>query len=150
MRDDLNVYGKQLAPCSGRGMANTGYTREGRCFTRPDDRGKHHICIDLENEKGFCHSTGQGTWCNNMHPCDGDPGKKCGIKNWCVCEWAFADYVDKNVKRLEDCPQMKCDAINEKVIEHYMNNFGEPGVEKALNCIVKRCELSRPRRKLIA
>ena len=142
MKDDLNVYDKKLEPCSTQGMAKTGYTREGSCFTLPNDRGRHHICIDLQNAKGFCPSTGQN-WCDDEDPCDADPSKKCGIKNWCVCEWAFARYVENNVGPLEDCPKIQCDAVNKKVIQHYKEHLEEPGVSKALDCIIKSCHLPK-------
>merc|ERR1711990_410125 len=48
----LNVYGQPLQLCSQKGMAMTGFTRTGKCVDQNDDKGSHHICIDLQSVNG--------------------------------------------------------------------------------------------------
>ena len=91
-----NIYGTDLKPCSSTGMALTGYTRNGYCVS-------HHICIDLSSTQGgnFCKVTNQPDWCSSNMPCHGihdgtcPAQKECKIKHWCVCQWAFARYIEK-------------------------------------------------------
>ena len=66
-----------------------------------DDAGSHHICITMwPNGVGvgtnFCSQTGQSDWCEEEMPCYEDENKMCHIKNWCVCQWAWEMYVEKN------------------------------------------------------
>ena len=55
-----NVNGGDLERCSGRGMALTGFTRNGHCVDQNDDAGSHHVCIDMSSTTGgnFCSVTG--------------------------------------------------------------------------------------------
>ena len=34
-------------------------------------------------------------WCEEKMACHEDPTKECEIKNWCVCQWAWEMYVQK-------------------------------------------------------
>lgn len=94
-----NVLGKELAHCSGAGMALTGYTREGQCVDRYDDAGSHHICINMKSTSNgnFCDVTGQPNWCASAMRCDDGTGSygsgECDVENWCVCQWACAPGV---------------------------------------------------------
>merc|ERR1719329_1244732 len=91
-----NVQGGELQRCSGTGMALTGFTRNGQCVDRYDDAGSHHICIDMKSTSGgnFCAITGQPNWCGSSMACDGSAGS-CPVEHWCVCEWAFASYIER-------------------------------------------------------
>merc|ERR1711998_436442 len=91
-----NGNGSSLQRCSGPGTALTGFTRNGQCVDQNDDAGSHHICIDMSSATGgnFCTITGQPNWCSSSMQCDGGPGQ-CKIKNWCVCQWAFASYIER-------------------------------------------------------
>ena len=92
-----NVLGTPLKKCSGAGMALTGFTRQGECVDMNDDAGSHHICIDMASNTGgnFCSVTGQPDWCSSKMACDGDPSNECQVKHWCVCQWAFAAYIER-------------------------------------------------------
>ncbi len=125
------VTGAPLKQCSSEDMATTGFLRNGRCSTRLDDQGKHHVCIDLDAD--FCATTGQGDWCTQKFPCR--DGYACSIGRWCVCEWAFADYVAQKGCDLK----VHCDATHEKVLQHYASRIGDAKVAKALECIQKSC-----------
>jgi len=144
----LNVYGETLQPCSQSGAALTGYLRDGHCVDRDGDSGSHHICIDLSsvsstgNYQGqnFCEVTGQSDWCSGTDmPCHDDPSsEECPVENWCVCQWAFASYVDRagGCGAIQD---VACDAINARALEAYNEDRAKYG--SALSCLVERCGL---------
>merc|ERR1711965_284394 len=89
--------GGDLQKCSGAGSALTGFTRTGHCTDRDDDAGSHHICIDMKANAGgnFCEVTGQPDWCSSSMACDGSPSQMCPVEHWCVCQWAFASYLER-------------------------------------------------------
>lgn len=63
----------------------------------------------------------------------------CPVQNWCVCEWAFAEYV--RAKGCDSVRGLQCDSVNQKVLDHYRANMATPGVPSALECLSKRCRL---------
>mmetsp|Transcript_25206 Transcript_25206/g.53592 ORF Transcript_25206/g.53592 Transcript_25206/m.53592 type:complete len:170 (+) Transcript_25206:167-676(+) len=136
-----DIYGQELAPCSQPGMALTGFTRDGTCADLIDDEGSHHICIDLSSTEGgdFCEVTGQPDWCSSSMECDGDAMNVCPVQNWCVCQWAFASYIE-DAGGCENIQGIVCDAINEEAIIAYRTSADESHKE-ALNCITQRCGL---------
>lgn len=141
-----NVYGQTLQPCSNSGMALTGYTRTGYCVDQNDDQGSHHICIDLSstssNGDNFCTVTGQDDWCSSQDmPCDGSSSNGCPVQNWCVCQWAFASYIEK-AGGCDSIQTVVCESINVQAILAYQQQ--QATAEKyanALQCIVDRCGL---------
>ena len=139
-----NVYGGELKPCSSEGMALTGYTRSGYCATDETDHGSHHICVDLSSTRGgnFCKVTGQPNWCSSSMPCHGThdgtcpANKDCPIQHWCVCQWAFAAYIQKS----GGCDQIQnvvCDAINLEALHAYRNYTSR--YADALSCLQEKC-----------
>ena len=140
-----NVYGEELKPCSGSGMAMTGFTRDGRCINRDDDHGSHHVCVNIHMDslKGgnFCNVTGQSDWCSQSMPCHEDQTKMCDAQNWCVCEWAFSSYIN-NAGGCDMIADVDCNATNMKVLEHYEDAASQsPDVANALQCLKQRCNL---------
>jgi len=157
----LNVYGGTLQSCSQYGMALTGYTRSGQCVERSDDAGSHHICIDLSSTgdadgNNFCQVTGQSDWCSYEDmPChnDGDDyGTTCPIANWCVCQWAFSNYV--LASGCDNIQTIMCESINLEAVLAYKKILDQPTwysnavsavdptkYQSALECIVNRCNL---------
>ena len=133
----MNVYGAPLKKCSGRGMALTGFTREGTCTDRFDDRGSHHVCIEMDSVGGgnFCTVTGQSNWCEEWMQCDGGKGL-CPVKHWCVCEWAFKSYIEA-AGGCDSIKSIDCEATNQWTYTHYK----ESGASEALACLEKRCGL---------
>mmetsp|Transcript_24469 Transcript_24469/g.48740 ORF Transcript_24469/g.48740 Transcript_24469/m.48740 type:complete len:174 (+) Transcript_24469:114-635(+) len=142
-----NVYGEDLQPCSQQGMSLTGFTRNGHCVDQQDDIGSHHICIDLGSASGgnFCQVTGQPNWCAGDGPCDGGDGSAvagtCPIRNWCVCQWAFASYLER-AGGCDAVQEIVCEAINKEAVTAYRKISGERKYGDALRCIEKRCGVS--------
>ena len=157
----LNVYGNALQPCSSQGMALTGYTRTGQCVDQYDDQGSHHICIDMAssdaNGNNFCQVTGQDNWCAEEMPCDtingstnndnyqNNNGGYCAIQNWCVCQWAFASYI-QTAGGCDYIQDIVCESVNLEAVLAYQqqvasgsNSYGK--YENALQCLVDRCGL---------
>ena len=139
-----NIEGSTLQSCSYDGTALTGYTRNGYCVDQDDDAGSHHICINLSsiasNGQNFCSVTGQSDWCSSTDmPCHENPDEStCAIENWCVCQWAFASYIEK-AGGCDAIQDIQCDAINMKALEAYKSNYDKYG--EALSCLYERCEL---------
>lgn len=156
-----NVYGSELQKCSQNGMALSGYTRTGYCVDEQDDSGSHHICIDLSSTNGgnFCDVTGQSDWCSSYMQCDesdnysqedagenndkdgdeNDDNQQCLVQNWCVCQWAFANYIEA-AGGCDAIQDVVCDSINAEAVKAYIQkkNKGSKYTE-ALDCIVERC-----------
>lgn len=144
-----NVYGGEpLQSCSTEGMALTGFTRTGYCVDNNDDAGSHHICINLSSASGgnFCQVTGQSDWCSSENmPCHYNideelPMEKesCSIQNWCVCQWAFASYIE-NAGGCDKIQDIVCDAINANSVKAYQQQANTEKYQNALQCLVDRC-----------
>uniref|UniRef100_A0A7S2EKG7 Uncharacterized protein n=1 Tax=Trieres chinensis TaxID=1514140 RepID=A0A7S2EKG7_TRICV len=137
-----NVYGRDLEPCSSDGMALTGYTRSSYCTNVQDDVGSHHVCVDVGTTSGgnFCAVTGQPDWCSSSMPChpSGAAGE-CPVRDWCVCQWAFASYIEKagGCGMIQD---IKCESINVEAVKAYERSE-EAKHKAALECIRERCGL---------
>jgi hypothetical protein len=158
----LNVYGDTLQPCSSQGMALTGYTRTGKCVDQYDDQGSHHICIDMSssndaNGNNFCQVTGQDDWCAEAMPCDtvngnggnnyynNNNGGYCAIQNWCVCQWAFASYI-QTAGGCDFIQDIVCESVNLEAVLAYQRQVASASdtygkYEDALQCLVNRCGL---------
>merc|ERR1712124_208794 len=101
-------------------MALTGFTRSSKCADQNDDEGSHHICIDMKSTAGgnFCAVTGQPNWCGSFMECDGNPSQTCPVEHWCVCQWAFASYIE----RAGGCDKIQsivCEATNMAALDAY-------------------------------
>uniref|UniRef100_A0A7S4K584 Uncharacterized protein n=1 Tax=Odontella aurita TaxID=265563 RepID=A0A7S4K584_9STRA len=143
-----NVYGDELRSCSSDGTALTGFTRTGYCVDRNDDAGSHHICIDLSSSTtrgggNFCDVTGQSDWCDQEAPCHDDADQNCPIWNWCVCQWAFASYLE-NAGGCDYVQDVVCDAINMEAVEAYRRQ-SQSKYANALRCIEERCNIQAGR-----
>jgi len=189
--------------------------RDGYCTENQDDRGSHHICINLSSTEGgnFCDVTGQPDWvrldeerrlersdsksaippsyitrlersdnknsiayrlssrnsfslslrsshippsyitnnfplvaslrslqCSSQMGCHEDyRGKQCPVEHWCVCQWAFASYIE-NAGGCGMIQDIVCDATNKKALEAYAReNDNDERIGRALECIVERC-----------
>mmetsp|Transcript_10573 Transcript_10573/g.18617 ORF Transcript_10573/g.18617 Transcript_10573/m.18617 type:complete len:161 (-) Transcript_10573:254-736(-) len=130
-----SITGSPLSTCSKPGMALTGFTRDGHCQDYgDDDAGSHHICIQMKPD--FCRVTGQPNWCGSKKPCMGQQGS-CKIGNWCVCQWAFARYIEE-AGGCDAIVDLVCDATNMAALRAYKAS-PYPEHKAALACIEKRC-----------
>ena len=138
-----NVNGGALQKCSGNGMALTGFTRNGQCIDRIDDQGSHHICIDMKSTTAgnFCTVTGQPDWCSSSMQCDGGGGT-CPVEHWCVCQWAFASYVER-AGGCDAIQDIVCEATNLEAINAYrVQAPSSPSIATALQCIEQHCGIA--------
>mmetsp|Transcript_34982 Transcript_34982/g.83620 ORF Transcript_34982/g.83620 Transcript_34982/m.83620 type:complete len:164 (+) Transcript_34982:247-738(+) len=139
----VNINGGALEACSSEGMALTGWTRNGSCIDENDDTGSHHICINLgsiaSSGENFCTVTGQSDWCSSSMTCHEDVTQQCPVQNWCVCQWAFASYIEKagGCSAIQD---IQCNAINAQALAAYEADPDRYG--HALECLYERCILS--------
>jgi len=76
-----NVLGTALQTCCTDPL--TGFYRDGKCNTDPDDVGKHTICVALTDEF-LRHQASIGNDLITPRPEYGFPGLKAG-QHWCVC-----------------------------------------------------------------
>jgi uncharacterized protein (DUF2237 family) len=132
-----SILGGSLSTCSKPGTALTGFTRDGRCRDLDDDAGSHHICIQMKSD--FCTVTGQPDWCEEQQPCMGQTGM-CSIGNWCVCQWAFATYI-QTAGGCDSIVDLVCDATNMEAFKAYEGST-DPSHKTALACIKEKCGLS--------
>eukprot|EP00441_Pelagodinium_beii_P033482 CAMPEP_0197628166 /NCGR_PEP_ID=MMETSP1338-20131121/6571_1 /TAXON_ID=43686 ORGANISM="Pelagodinium beii, Strain RCC1491" /NCGR_SAMPLE_ID=MMETSP1338 /ASSEMBLY_ACC=CAM_ASM_000754 /LENGTH=200 /DNA_ID=CAMNT_0043199095 /DNA_START=41 /DNA_END=643 /DNA_ORIENTATION=+ len=132
----MSIMGKELGYCSQPGTAMTGFTRDGKCGdVGPADAGAHHVCIQMKSD--FCTVTGQPNWCTTRtFPCMGKAGQ-CSIGNWCVCQWAFARYLER-AGGCDSIVDLVCDATNMAAFEAYSRS-NRPEHVAALECIKKKC-----------
>ena len=125
-------------------MALTGFTRDGHCVEEDDDAGSHHICIDLSstsnNGENFCQVTGQDNWCAEQMPCFDSSSAQCPVKHWCVCQWAFSDYLQE-AGGCDAIQTIDCEATNIKAVEAYKAQEGEQKFDDAYACLASRCHL---------
>jgi len=142
-----NVEGTVLQRCSYTGMALSGYTRTGYCVDQQDDEGSHHICIDLSSTNGgnFCTVTGQSDWCSSSMECDtysdqDSSNNLCPVQNWCVCQWAFANYLEA-AGSCDAIQDIVCESINAETVKAYVAKQSEEKYAKALACIEQRCKV---------
>jgi len=133
----LGLSGEPLKTCSKPGMAMTGFTRDGKCQDLgDDDAGSHHICIQMKDD--FCIQTGQPNWCADDMPCMGQDGD-CPIGNWCVCQWAFARYIQM-AGGCDAIVDLQCDATNLAALKAYEAQKAEDkSIQDALDCIKQKC-----------
>merc|ERR1719148_46813 len=155
-RTHWNVYGKPLKSCSEDGMALTGFTRSGSCVELDEDVGSHHICIDMSSLDGmnpdqtdpsksqdFCQVTGQPDWCASQDmACHEDSNQSdCPVVDWCVCQWAFSEYVNA-AGGCDKIQQLKCESTNiEAVLAYNKVHSTRPDIQTALECLVAKCDL---------
>ncbi len=100
--------------------------------------------------------------------CDGAPSQLCPVKQWCVCQWAFASYIDRaggfvplSLNLLERsinitptaCPSrhcrcdhiqnVVCEATNIQALDAYRQQAaqGSASAQRALACLKQKCKL---------
>ncbi len=76
-----NVLGTPLAGCCSDPM--TGFYRNGRCDTGPEDAGRHTVCAVM-TEEFLAYTKSRGNDLSTAVPEFAFPGLKPGDR-WCVC-----------------------------------------------------------------
>lgn len=71
--------------------------------------------------------------------CHERPNNSCPVKNWCVCQWAFASYV-ASAGGCDHIQHVQCDAINMHALIAYQNSSEKKNLD-ALRCIEMKCGL---------
>ena len=75
-------------------------------------------------------------------PCQGNEENKCPIKNWCVCQWAFAKYLQK-AGGCDKVQEIVCDATHMAAIVAYREKeASDAQIAAALECLEKRCSVA--------
>ncbi len=88
-----NVLGGPLDMCCTSPM--TGFYRDGKCNTGPEDLGAHVVCAQLTDE--FLEYTkAKGNDLSSPIPEFGFPGLKAGDR-WCLCAARWKEAVEAGV-----------------------------------------------------
>merc|ERR1719502_1240640 len=111
---DLNVYGETLTHCG----SGEGDSAPKECEYHASDSGAHEICA-TKLPHGFSADTGQGHWSDQF---SGKP--------WCICIWAYSNYILQH----KDMP-VDCKAIPDKVLEeqYSISKFAQCGKMSSTN-----------------
>ena len=102
-----NVLGKRLATCCTSPV--TGFYRDGKCSTGPDDAASHTVCAVMTVE--FLEFTAaRGNDLSTPQPQMGFPGLQPGDK-WCLCVARWREALEAGV-----APPVALDATHEKAL----------------------------------
>jgi uncharacterized protein len=88
-----NVLGTQLQSCCTTTM--TGFYRNGRCETGPNDAGVHVVCAQV-TDAFLQYSKSQGNDLMTPFPAYGFAGLKAGDK-WCLCASRWREAYEAGV-----------------------------------------------------
>jgi uncharacterized protein (DUF2237 family) len=102
-----SVTGAALAPCGSTLV--TGFHRNGRCTTGPDDHGAHVVCAQVTSAfLSFTASRGNDL----TTPRGSFPGLHEG-DHWCLCASRWAEAYEAGV-----APPVVLEATHERALEH--------------------------------
>ena len=87
-----NVLGEPLETCSIKPM--TGFYRDGRCNTGPEDVGSHTVCVVMTSAF-LDFSKSRGNDLSTPVPEFGFPGLKPGDR-WCLCAPRWQEAFEAN------------------------------------------------------
>lgn len=102
-----NVLGGDLEVCCTSPM--TGFYRDGRCETGPQDRGVHVVCA-IVTQEFLTYSKNRGNDLITPNLFYGFPGLKPG-DGWCLCASRWKEAYDAGV-----APKVKLDATHEAAL----------------------------------
>ena len=108
MAEPRNVLGTPLQICCTSPM--TGFYRDGRCTTGPQDIGLHLVCAEMTSEF-LTFSRAAGNDLSTPVPEYGFPGLKPG-DCWCLCVTRWQEALEANV-----APPVLLAATHEHAIE---------------------------------
>lgn len=134
--------GKAVPVWVKEAIESAGISTDGHCTdVGDDDKGSHHICIQMKED--FCTVTGQSNWCVEKMPCMDGHGK-CPIGNWCVCQWAFARYIQM-AGGCDAIVDLDCEGTNAAAVRAYKGEASDATIKAALECIERKCHISEGR-----
>jgi uncharacterized protein (DUF2237 family) len=105
----LNVLGGVLQTCCASPL--TGFYRNGRCDTGPDDAGVHSVCIKVTDDF-LAFSLAHGNDLVTPRPQWGFPGLQAG-DCWCLCASRWKEALDAGV-----APKVRLAATHEATLGH--------------------------------
>lgn len=103
-----NVLGSILQTCCTDPM--TGFYRDGKCNTGPDDVGRHVVCVKL-TEAFLAFSKSRGNDLSTPIPAYGFPGLRPG-DCWCLCASRWQEALEANM-----APPVVLEATHEAALE---------------------------------
>ena len=107
--DNLNVLGTPLIKCCDD--PPTGFYRDGRCVTGPEDTGTHVVCSVVTKE--FLDFTlSRGNDLITPRPDARFPGLKAGSR-WCLCALRWREALEAGV-----APPVVLDATSSAVLKY--------------------------------
>ena len=104
-----NVLGTNLKCCCNDPI--TGFYRNGKCDTGPEDLGMHTVCVRV-TDKFLEFSANVGNDLSTPMPAYGFPGLKEGDK-WCLCMERWKEALDYDV-----APRVYLEGTHISVLEH--------------------------------
>ncbi|MGB3542872.1 DUF2237 family protein [Rubrivirga sp.] len=103
-----NVLGGDLEECSRDPL--TGFYRDGRCETGPDDRGTHVVCAVM-TDAFLAFTRSRGNDLSTPRPEYRFPGLEAGDR-WCLCVSRWREALGAGV-----APPVVLKATNAKALE---------------------------------
>lgn len=107
MSEARNVLGGPLEVCGVSPL--TGFARDGRCHTGPQDLGSHTVCAQM-TEAFLAYSQDRGNDLVTPVPAYGFPGLKAGDR-WCVCAARWLEAAEEGV-----APPVVLEATHERAL----------------------------------
>jgi uncharacterized protein len=109
MTSAKNVLGGELKPCCTSPM--TGFYRNGKCETGPQDRGIHIVCAEV-NAKFLAFSKERGNDLTTPLPMYDFPGLKPGDR-WCLCAARWQEALEAGL-----APPIALKATHEAMLKY--------------------------------
>jgi uncharacterized protein len=110
MTSAKNVLGGELKPCCTSPM--TGFYRNGKCETGPQDRGVHIVCAEV-NAKFLAFSKERGNDLTTPLPMYDFPGLKPGDR-WCLCAARWQEALEAGL-----APPIALKATHEAMLKYF-------------------------------
>ena len=109
MEEAKNVLGEELQLCCTAPM--TGFYRDGKCNTGPQDYGTHVVCAEMTDE--FLQFTkSRGNDLSTPIPEYRFPGLKAGDK-WCLCALRWREAMEAGV-----APPVVLESTHRKALQY--------------------------------
>ena len=114
--EEKNVLGGELEACSLEPM--TGFWRDGRCRTGPEDLGCHAVCSIVTREF-LDYSKSQGNDLTTPNLAFGFPGLTPGDR-WCLCAGRWKEALDAGA-----APMVVLEATSEAALKYVSRSILE-------------------------